>query len=107
MTCVKENPLHSRADAHKSAAAIRAAIADPIAAGKRHHAHIYFDRKRGGTWIATWSNLPGLTMDVRHRSYTHTLLPGWEYTVAEMRTEMIEDLERCAETGELPKVATR
>lgn len=41
------------------------------------------------------------------RRYSHVLLPGWEHTPAELRTEMIVDLERFAETGELPKVATR
>lgn len=39
--------------------------------------------------------------------YTHALLPNWEYTISEMRTEMIDDLEHLAATGERPKVATR
>lgn len=58
-------------------------------------------------WVTIWSGLPGLMLDAGRRRYSHTLLPGWEYTVAEMRTEMIEDLERLADTGERPKVATR
>ena len=64
-------------------------------------------RPRRGVWLATWPNLPGLTLDCGRRVYTRTLLPKWEYTVAEMRTEMLDDLEYLAETGEQPKVATR
>ena len=45
--------------------------------------------------------------DLGTGAYTHVLLPGWQYTDAEMRTEMIEDLERFATTGEQPKVSTR
>ena len=41
------------------------------------------------------------------RVYVHALLPKWEYTVAEMRTEMLDDLEHLAATGEQPKAATR
>ena len=54
-----------------------------------------------------WENLPGLTLDLGRKSYTHTLLPGWEYNVREMRSELIEDLEHLAATGERPKEITR
>jgi hypothetical protein len=54
-----------------------------------------------------WRNLPGLQLDAGRRAYSHTLLPGWEYTPAEMRTEMIDDLERLGATGERPAAATR
>ena len=69
--------------------------------------HVDLARPRRGVWLATWPNLPGLMLDLGKRTYTHELLPGWEYTPAEMRTEMVDDLERFAETGEQPKVATR
>lgn len=64
-------------------------------------------RPRRGVWLAMWSNLPGLALDCGRRCYSHSLLPGWEYTIAEMRTEMIDDLEHFARTGEQPKIATR
>lgn len=86
---------------------IRTAIADPTRAGERSTAHIDFSRPRRGMWIEMWTNLPGLMRDCSTGAYTHTLLPGWKYTTAEMRTEMLEDLERFALTGEQPKEATR
>jgi hypothetical protein len=96
-----------REDARKSAAAIRAAIADPATAGERGTVHIDLSRPRRGVWLTTWTNLPGLMLNASERIYTHCLLPGWEYSPSEMRTEMIEDLESLAATGEQPKVATR
>jgi hypothetical protein len=97
----------ARSDAAKAAAAIRRAIANPASAGERSVIHLLMARPRRGVWLATWSNLPGLTLDSGRRVYAHALLPKWEYTVAEMRTEMIDDLEHFAATGEQPKVATR
>lgn len=96
-----------REDARRAAAAIRAALADPDSAGEPSIVHIDLARPRRGVWLKTWSNLPGLMLDTGRRSYTHTLLPKWEYTPAEMRSEMIDDLEHFAETGEQPKAATR
>lgn len=96
-----------REDARLAAAAIRAALMDRANAGDRSVVHLHLARPRRGVWLATWSNLPGLILDCGRRSYTHILLPGWEYTPAEMRSEMIDDLDRFAETGEQPKVATR
>jgi hypothetical protein len=95
------------ADASKAAAAIRAAIADPASAGERRTTHLLMARPRRGVWLAMWANLPGLVLDCGRRRYSHAMLPGWEYTVAEMRTEMIDDLEHFAKTGEQPKIATR
>jgi hypothetical protein len=97
----------ARSDAAKAAAAIRRAIADPSSAGERSVVHLDLARPRRGVWLATWTNLPGLTLDCGRRAYSHALLPKWEYAVAEMRTEMIEDLEHFAATGEQPKAATR
>lgn len=96
-----------REKARASAIAIRAAVSDPLVAGEMTVIHIDLSRPRRGLWMTTWGNLPGLMFDAGKRSYTHALLPGWEYTVSEMRTEMIDDLERLADTGERPKVATR
>jgi hypothetical protein len=88
-------------------AAIRAAIADPTTAGEPSIVHIDFARPRRGAWFRTWGNLPGLMLDIGRKVYSHTLLPRWEYTPREMKTEMLEDLDRFAETGEQPKEATR
>lgn len=96
-----------REKARASATAIRRAIADPATAGERGVVHIDLSRPRRGLWLTTWKGLPGLLFDAGRNSYMHTLLPGWEYTVREMRTEMIEDLERLAETGERPTTVTR
>jgi hypothetical protein len=93
--------------AKQSAMAIRRAIADPTSVGEPSVTHLLMARPRRGMWIKTWSNLPGLMLDAGTRSYTHTLLPGWQYTPREMKTEMVEDLERFADTGEQPKEATR
>lgn len=96
-----------RDDARAAARAIRGALADPASAGEPSAAHLLLARPRRGVWVRMWANLPGLTMNMTRKVYSHVLLPGWEYTVAEFRTEMIADLERFAETGEQPKVATR
>lgn len=93
--------------ARAAADALRAALVDPASAGDRSVAHILLARPRRGVWLATWSNLPGLTLDCGRRVYSHELLPKWEYTIPEMRTEMIGDLDRLAETGKQPTVATR
>lgn len=103
---ITNNP-RARQEAASAARAIRSAIVDPTTAGDRSVMHIDMSRPRRGVWLFTWANLPGLTLEAGRRLYSHILLPGWEYTPAELRTEMIEDLERFAETGELPKMATR
>lgn len=94
-----------RAAAAAAAIALRAALADPATAGKRLQAHVLMARPRRGMWILTWENLPGFTRT--RDSYTHALLPGWEYTGREVKGEMIADLEHLAATGERPKEATR
>lgn len=98
--------LKLRAEARTAALAIRAAIANRSNAGERSVAHIDMSRPRRGVWLVTWANLPGLCLDAGRRVYSHVLLPGWEYTVAEMKSELIEDLDHFALTGEQPKVAT-
>ena len=95
-----------RASAKQSATVIRTAIINPTWAGEPSVAHLRMSRPRRGVWLKTWSRLPGLVLDLGARTYTHELLPGWQYTPAEMKTEMIEDLEHFAATGEQPKVAT-
>lgn len=97
--------LKLRAEARRSALAIRATLADRSLAGERRTAHLNLGRRRGA-WLVTWEKLPGLMLDAGRRMYSHILLPGWEYTVAEMKTEMIEDLDHFALTGERPKVST-
>jgi len=98
-----------RPDAARAAEAIRKLLAEPGSAGREVTAHLLLGRPRRGAWWTSWANLPGF---VQMRSaagtvYRHQLLPNWEYTSAEMRTEMLEDLDRLALTGEQPKEATR
>lgn len=95
-----------RAEAAAAAVALRRAIADPSTMGERSVAHIDLARPRRGEWWETWSNLPGFTRINGHR-FTHRLLPGWEYVRAEIRDEMIPDLEALAERGVQPTEATR
>ena len=100
-------PEDERREAAIAAAALHASIANKAAAGTRSVVHLDMRRPRRAVWLATWSNLPGLTMDIGRKVYTHSLLPGWEYNVREMKTELIEDLERIAMHGERPAQATR
>jgi hypothetical protein len=93
-----------RARAKQAATVIRTAIMNPTWAGEPSVAHIDMSRPRRGVWLKTWRNLPGLVLDLGARTFTHELLPGWQYTPPEMKTEMVEDLEHFAETGEQPKV---
>lgn len=62
-------------------------------------------RPRRTLRVVTWPGMPGVAMV--GGEFTHTLLPGWGYTAKEFRTEMLEDLDRLAQTGERPMVATR
>jgi hypothetical protein len=93
--------------AREAAIAIGQAIADPGSAGDATVVHLLLARPRRGTWIKAWTNLPGLKYDCGARCYSHELLPGWQYTGAELLIEMIPDLEHFAATGEQPKEATR
>lgn len=73
--------------------------------GAKSTVHIDLARPRRAEWHTRWANVPGF---VRVNStFTHDLLPGWEYTAAEVRAEMIGDLEALAERGERPTKATR
>lgn len=87
-------------------AALRAAISDTTTMGERSVAHIDLSRPRRGEWWETWANLPGFTR-INGNRYTHALLPGWEYSRAEIKSEMIPDLEALAERGVRPTEATR
>lgn len=95
-----------RADAAVAVAALKAAIADPTTMGERSIAHLDLARPRRGEWWETWSNLPGFTR-INGSRYSHRLLPGWEYTKTEVRSEMIPDLEALATRGVRPTEATR
>ena len=102
-----EASAEERQAAARSAGAIRDVLADPRLAGEPVTMFLDYARPRRGECLRTWPALPGLTLHVYRRAYTHELLPGWEYSVAEMKTEMIEDLERLAGTGERPTSASR
>lgn len=95
-----------RADAKAAADALRAAFADSTTMGARSVVHLDLARPRRGEWWETWSNLPGFTRINGHR-FTHSLLPGWEYSRSEIKSEMIPDLDALAERGERPTEATR
>ena len=99
--------MHLRPEAALAAESIRWWIADPLAGGAESVVHIDFARPRRGGWFRMWANLPGLMLNITTGAYTHALLPGWEYTRSEMKTEMLDDLDLLARTGEQPKVATR
>lgn len=99
-----------REKARAAAAALRAAISDPLAIGEPATFHADLNRPRRGQWWTTWANIPGLTRiqcSRRGVSYSHACLPDWEYTLAEIKAEMIPDLEALAERGERPVAATR
>lgn len=97
--------LAEREAARASAALIRAALVDPALAGERIVAHVDLAQPRRGVTVVMWPGLPGLSK--WSGMFHHDLLPGWEYTPAEFKGEMLDDLDRLAETGERPAVATR
>lgn len=95
-----------RSDAAVAVAALRAACADPSTLGEKTVAHVSLSRPKRGEWWEMWASLPGLTR-INGSRFTHSLLPGWEYTRDEVRSEMIPDLEALALRGERPTEATR
>ena len=100
-------PTEEERDAARTAAAaLRAAIADPSTVGNAAVVHIDLGRPRRGEWWETWDSLPGLTR-INGTRFVHQLLPGWEYSWAELSTETIPDLEALAERGVRPTEATR
>ncbi|AWB21198.1 hypothetical protein DA075_09970 [Methylobacterium currus] len=66
--------------------------------------HIDMSRPRRGVWIERWSGVPGFCRV--NGQYQHDLLPGWSYARAEIKAELIPDLELLAERGERPTEAT-
>ena len=93
--------------AGEAARNLRAAIADPSLMGERSVVHFDFARPCRGEWWETWANLPGFVrVNGRRGHYSHTCLPGWTYMHAEIRAEMIPDLEALAEHGIRPTEAT-
>lgn len=94
-----------RALARQAAAALRAAIADPTTMGERTVMFVDYGSPRRGECLTMWANLPGF---IRHSGsvYSHTCLPGWQYTRAEIKTELIPDLEALAERGQRPTQVT-
>ena len=97
-----------RDQARAAAAALRQALADPTTMGAEAVVHVDFCRPRRGAWFSTWENLPGFLRENAGSAtrYSHTLLPGWEYSRAEVKAEMIPDLEALAELGVRPTEAT-
>lgn len=96
--------MFERADAAIAARALRAGLTDPSAMGERTVMHVDLARPRRGKCWETWAALPGFAR-VNGR-YRHVLLPGWEYTQAELAAEMVTDLEALAERGVRPTEAT-
>ena len=96
-----------REQAAAAADALRRTIVDPAAAGVHSVMHVDLCRPRRGVLLSSWSSLPGLIRERPRDVYTHALLPGWEYTRTEVRTEMIDDLEILALTGERPTASSR
>lgn len=84
---------------------MRAVIADHTLLGEKTMAHVDLANPRRGEWWVMWKGLPGLLRV--NGKYRHVCLPGWEYTRAEIKAEMIPDLERLAEHGIRPTEATR
>lgn len=96
-----------RDQAREAARALRAALADPSTMGAKAVTHVDLARPRRGEWWETWENLPGFVrINGRNGYYAHALLPGWSYTRAEVRAELIPDLEALAEHGVRPTEAT-
>lgn len=96
--------MRERADAAIAARALRAAAADPAAAGAPATVFLTLARPRRGERRTSWANLPGLVRV--NDAYHHALLPGWQYARAEIAAEMIPDLEALAERGVRPTEAT-
>ncbi|MFE1598237.1 hypothetical protein [Methylobacterium sp. ID0610] len=93
-----------RQRAAEAARTLRAIIAGKAPLGARAVMHVDMSRPRRSAWIETWEGAPGLARV--NGAWTHELLPGWQYTRAEVRAELIPDLEALAERGELPTEAT-
>lgn len=87
-----------------AAVALRAALTDPQAWGQHSTAFVSLSNPRRGESWTTWESLPGLTLV--NGAYLHDLLPGWQYTKAELEFEMAPDLEALAEHGVRPTGAT-
>ena len=105
---MKRLPLPTMFDRQRAAEAareLRERWGNPRLMGERIGAHIDLVRPRRAVWHVQWSGLPGLSR--WNNAFQHELLPGWEYTEAEILTEMVPDLERLAATGERPTEATR
>lgn len=107
MAGLPNRSMSDREKAKIAANAIHAALLDPRTAGERGVIHVDMCRPRRGVWLRTWTNIPGLMLDLGTKTYTHTLLPGWTYVASELRSEMIPDLEDFAATGRQPTKATR
>lgn len=97
--------LQDRAAAAEAARALRRAIDDPSTIGAPSTGHIDMCRPRRGVWFTTWANLPGFVR-AGAATYSHALLPGWSYARAEIKAELIPDLEALAEHGVRPTEAT-
>jgi hypothetical protein len=95
--------MEERAAAAVCARALKAVLGGaPL--GDPTTAHIDMSRPRRSLWITRWANVPGFSRV--NGFYEHDLLPGWRYTRAEVKAEMIPDLELLAERGVRPTTAT-
>lgn len=72
--------------------------------GAEQTLHVDYSRPRRAEWITTWANLPGFSRV--NGVYHHACLPGWQYARAEIKLEMIPDLEALAERGVRPTEVT-
>lgn len=97
--------LVERAKAAEAARLLRERWGRPELIGQRIAGHIDLTHPRRAVTVVSWTGLPGLSR--WNGLFRHRLLPGWEYTHAEVAAEMIPDLERLAATGERPTEATR
>jgi hypothetical protein len=96
--------MEERAAAARSARALRGVTERSEALGEPSVMHVDYSRQRRSEWIMTWANLPGFRRVNGH--FQHDLLPGWQYTRAEVRSELIPDLEALAERGVRPTEIT-
>lgn len=93
-----------RAQAAEAASALLLWLDDPRTRGTPQVIHFDLSRPRRGEWHVTWPSVPGFLQV--NAAFHHALLPGWQYSRAEIVAEMIPDLVALAERGERPTVAT-
>ena len=96
--------MEDRERAAAAAAILMTWIDDPRTRGTPQVIHLDFGRPRRGERHVTWPSAPGFAQV--NSAFLHELLPGWQYSRAEIVLEMIPDLLTLAERGVRPTVAT-